>query len=174
MGNVETRATGIGNVELISIVNRKTYVIVLEDILYILNTNNSLISLGRLDEKGYRWERYKGILDIKTADGQVIATGKRVNNRLYEMAVETQQAPEEVPHTNATCQDKQHSWEIWHRRYGHVGYHGLERMLREKLVDGFTVDTDSPKPDCSACTAAKLSVTPFAQHPHTCAMRCGQ
>jgi len=81
--NVEIKATGIGNVELTSIINRKTHIIILKDVLYISNTNNSL------DEKGYRWKGYKGVLDIKTANGQVIATGKRVNNQLYEMSVET-------------------------------------------------------------------------------------
>jgi len=114
VGNVETKATGIGNVELTSIVNGKTHIVVLEDVLYIPNTNNSLISLRRLDEKGYRWEGYKGVLDIKTANGQVIATGNRVGNRLYEMAVETRHIPAKPMHTNIACHDKQHSWEVWH------------------------------------------------------------
>ena len=89
VGNIETKATGIGSVELISIINGKTHIIILEDVLYIPNTNNSLISLRCLNEKGYKWEGYNGVLDIKTANGQVIATGKRISNRLYEMAVET-------------------------------------------------------------------------------------
>ena len=88
--------------------------IILEDVLYIPNTNNSLISLGCLDKKGYRWDGYKGVLDIKTTNGQVIATGKRVNNRLYEIAIKTQQASAKSSQVNAASHDKQHSWEIWH------------------------------------------------------------
>ena len=83
MGNVKTKATGIGSIKLISIINGKTHIIILEDVLYIPNTNNSLISLGCLDKKGYKWEGYNGVLDIKTANDQVIATRKRISNRLY-------------------------------------------------------------------------------------------
>ena len=29
------------------------------------------------------------------------------------------------------------------------------------MVEGFTVDEDSPKPDCIACTEAKQHIKPF-------------
>ncbi|KAF8060187.1 hypothetical protein FPV67DRAFT_1363293, partial [Lyophyllum atratum] len=48
-----------------------------------------------------------------------------------------------------------------HRRFGHVGYSGLKRMLDGHLVDGFNVDERTPKPDCKACTESKQSVNPF-------------
>ena len=47
------------------------------------------------------------------------------------------------------------SWETWHKRYGHVGYSGLQKLLDLNLVDGFMVDNRTPKPDCIACTEAK-------------------
>ena len=53
------------------------------------------------------------------------------------------------------------TWETWHRRFGHVGYTGLQKLLDGKMVEGFTVDEDSPKPDCIACTEAKQHVEPF-------------
>src|SRR5258707_6418294 len=54
------------------------------------------------------------------------------------------------------------SWEAWHKRFGHVSYTGLLILLVKCLVDGFEVDTSSPKPDCVACTEAKLTVTPYS------------
>ena len=56
------------------------------------------------------------------------------------------------------------SWEIWHKRLGHVGYSTLQQMLDKHLVEGFNVNTRTPKPDCVACTEAKQSVEPFDQH----------
>ena len=53
------------------------------------------------------------------------------------------------------------TWETWHRRFGHVGYTGLQKLLDGKMVEGFTVDVDSPKPNCIACTEAKQHVEPF-------------
>ena len=56
------------------------------------------------------------------------------------------------------------SWEIWHKRFGHVGYTGLQYMLDKNLVNGFNVDTQTTKLDCIVCTEAKQSVEPFDQH----------
>ena len=53
------------------------------------------------------------------------------------------------------------SWETWHKRYGHIGYSGLQKLHDLNLVDGFTVDIRTPKPDCVACTEAKQTEEPF-------------
>jgi hypothetical protein len=53
------------------------------------------------------------------------------------------------------------SWETWHKQYGHISYSGLQKLLNLKIVDGFTVDTRTPKPDCIACTEAKQTEEPF-------------
>ena len=37
-------------------------------------------------------------------------------------------------------------------------------MLDKNLVEGFSIDTCMPKPDCIACTEAKQSVEPFGQN----------
>ena len=60
-----------------------------------------------------------------------------------------------------TTQTQTLTWETWHRRFGHVSYTGLGKLHSQNLVDGFILDVGSPKPDCSACTAAKQSIKPF-------------
>ena len=52
-------------------------------------------------------------------------------------------------------------WETWHKWFGHVGYSGLQRMCAENMVDGFTINEKSEKPDCIACIEAKHSEKPF-------------
>ena len=52
-------------------------------------------------------------------------------------------------------------WETWHRRFGHVSYSGLRKLLDKELVDGFHVDKHTLTPDCVACTEAKQHVQPF-------------
>ena len=52
-------------------------------------------------------------------------------------------------------------WAIWHRRFGHVGYSGLLKLLEKRLVDGLNVDLTSDRPDCIACTEAKMSRSPY-------------
>jgi len=53
------------------------------------------------------------------------------------------------------------SWETWHRRFGHVGYSGIKKLLDNQLIDGLQIDMYSPKLDCVACTEAKLSEAPY-------------
>ena len=55
------------------------------------------------------------------------------------------------------------SWNTWHRRFGHISYSGLQKLLDKNLVYGFSVDTRTPKPNCVACTESKQSVEPFGQ-----------
>jgi transposase InsO family protein len=66
------------------------------------------------------------------------------------------------------------SWETWHKRFGHVGYSGLQRMMQGRLVDGFNVDERTPKPDCKACTESKQFVTPFPHQAQNRATRPGE
>jgi hypothetical protein len=70
-----------------------------------------------------------------------------------------------IPQMFMTTQGSQ-SWETWHKRFGHVGYGGLQKLLDDKLVQGFTVDTNTPKPDCVACTEGKLSTEPYKTNAH--------
>ncbi len=58
------------------------------------------------------------------------------------------------------------SWEIWHRRFSHISYNSLQKLHDLKLVDGFNVDTRTPKPDCIACTEAKQHQEPFNKNIH--------
>ena len=53
------------------------------------------------------------------------------------------------------------SWEMWHYNLGHVGYTSLQKLLDNKLVEGFNVDLRIPKPDCVACTEAKQHIKTF-------------
>jgi hypothetical protein len=43
----------------------------------------------------------------------------------------------------------------------HIGYSGLQKLLDNNMVDGLKVNTNTPKPDCVACTEAKQHVEPF-------------
>ena len=52
-------------------------------------------------------------------------------------------------------------WETWHQHFGHIGYTRLQKLLDGKMVEGFTVDVDSLKPNCIVCMEAKQHIKPF-------------
>ena len=53
------------------------------------------------------------------------------------------------------------SWETWHQRYAHVSYSGLQHLLDNNMVDDLIIDTSTDKPNCVACTEAKLTCAPY-------------
>ena len=92
----------------------------------------------------------------------------KISNHLYKLKMVIRQSSHSSPnieesHVNQTFVGNSAlpNWETWHQRFGHIGYTGLQKLLDNKLVDGFNVDIQSPKPDCIACTEAKQHVEPF-------------
>jgi hypothetical protein len=102
------------------------------------------------------------MLRLITKGGTAVAEGKLLSNNLCKMrvrvcATEVQEARTE--NTYAAVKTLE-SWETWHKRFGHISYRGLEKLLKDHLVDGFNIDTRTPKLDCIACTEAKQRVEP--------------
>jgi hypothetical protein len=162
VGGMEAKIAGQGTVELISTCEGKKYNLRLEDVLHVPGQKNNLISLGRWDAAGGRYIGGKGKLTLVTKDGKHVAHGTKMDKHLYKMDVSMKDTPssqrsDETFHNQATPL----SWETWHKRFGHVGYPGLQKLLENKMVEGFNVDNRTDKPDCIACTEAKQHVDSF-------------
>ena len=165
VGNVKAEAKGRGTVELKSSYEGHDYILELKNVLYIPTNRNNLISLGRWDKAGGQYRGGGGALILITKDGTPVARGTQIGNNLYKMNVNIREpgaktTKEEIPQSFVINEPSQ-NWETWHKRFGHIGYSGLQYMLDKNLVKGFNVDINSPKPDCIACTEAKQSVEPF-------------
>ena len=124
--------------ELISSYNGHKYILELENVLYIPTNRNNLISLGRWDKAGGWYIGGGGVLTLITKDGKIVAQGTKVENNLYKMSVVICEPKDICPTANiatpecfVTIEPAQ-SWEIWHKRFGHVGYSGL--LLDRKSV----------------------------------------
>jgi hypothetical protein len=169
VGNLVTKAEGRGTVELTSWCNGHKYILQLENVLYIPNNRNNLISLGKWDQGGRRFTGGGGVLTLITKDGTSVARGTKVGNNLYKMKVAIRE-PNTKPHKNTTvtpqtflAAEPAQNWETWHKRFGHTSYGRLQHMLDNNLVEGFSVDMRTQKPDCIACTESKQTVEPFGK-----------
>ena len=168
VGNLKAEAKGRGIVELKSSYNGRNYNLQLKNVLYIPTNRNNLISLGRWDKAGGKYKGGGGALTLMDVDGTPVAQGTQIENHLYKMEVtlvkpDIKPIDEVIPQTFIVSEPSQ-NWETWHKRFGHIGYSGLQYMLDKNLVNGFNVNTCTSKPDCIACTEAKQSVEPFDQH----------
>ena len=124
-----------------------------------------MISLGKWDAAGGRYIGGGGQIVLENKNRNPVAIGSKISNNLYRLNLKTQMPNKiyrknDIYHTFISTEQIQ-NWETWHRRFGHIGYSGLQKLIDLKMVDGFTVDEDSIKPDCEICTQAKQSVKPF-------------
>ena len=154
VGGAKAHAIGKGTIKLISECDGHTYVLELQDILHVPNNRNNLLSLGRWEKAGRSYNGCDDILSLLTKDKQTVAKGAKVRNNLYKLRFKhTPRMAHSECAFNTTSSSQ--TWETWHRHFGHVGYSGIKKLLDNQLVDGLQIDTNSPKPDCVACTDVK-------------------
>ena len=125
--------------------------------LYIPSNQTSLFSLGSWETNGNYFEVKNNILSLKRKDGHTIIKEKKLKLNLYRLNLQIIKPKNQVN----IVQEKKISWAMWHLRYGHIGYSQLQKLVNKKLVNGLEVDETSPKPDCEACTEAKMHVSTF-------------
>jgi len=161
VGGVTTSTVGKGTVFLHSKCNGIIHTLQLQNMLHVPKNTNSLLSLGC-------WEQQQGCsivikhrkLSLLTKDDIPVACSTRLSNRLYQMSFV-------LAHTLHDTDFAFHvvtrlpSWANWHRCFGHVSYSGLQRLYDKLLVDGFVVNLSTKKPNCIACTKAKMTVMPY-------------
>ncbi|GBE90191.1 hypothetical protein SCP_1900400 [Sparassis crispa] len=154
IGDQSIRALGRGTVEVNSRIGDKTFTFCLKDVLYAPKATNNLVSLTRLDEVGGHFDGGDGGIMLRESGGHAIAEGRKIG-RLYLLDMRAKIATPMNEHMNVAHEDND-SWESWHRRYGHLGITGLERLYKEKMVEGLTIDENSmPLTQCEACVQAK-------------------
>ena len=156
IGGTISRAEGRGTIELESQYGGKKYVLRLLDVLYIPGNMYNIFSLGRWTDTGGEVIFKNGTVSLITESKKCAAQGTRMKNNLYKMRF-TIRKP-----TVATM----HSWETWHKRYGHIGYAGLQKLLDNRLVEDFAVDIPTTKSPCIACSEGKQSESIFGAVPN--------
>lgn len=168
VGGATAYAKGRGTIELKSEVNGNTYTLTLKNVLYIPTNPHNLLSLGRWDASGEYYNGGNGQLSLKTKNGQTVAKGIKINNHLYKMnkltvrkSGLTYPIKETTNPQSFSAGEPAKSWEVWHRRFRHIGMSSLQKLLDGNLVEGFNVDIRTPKYDCEACTQAKQHQEPF-------------
>ena len=155
-----TRAHGKGTIKLIAEHANRICTITLRDVLHVPECKYNLISLGRWEDTGRSYHAKDGLLMLYSAKEIPIIQGERASNNLYWLRFKL---TSRKPNTNSheTLNATKLSWETWHKRFGHMGYSGLQNVVKNNIVEGFKPDLKSPKPNCIPCAAAKMSHKPF-------------
>lgn len=126
---------------------------IFEDVYFIPTLRNNILSLGQLAEEGNRIAIRGDLLWVYDTRDSLLMKVKRSQNRLYKIVLNT---------TNSKCMlSKQDELsKLWHTRLGHVNYHALSLMNKERMVNGMPKITQ-PDEVCTGCLMSKQTRKQF-------------
>ena len=115
VGNSKIKIEGRGTIQLESQCNGQTFILKLEDVLYIPTNRNSFLSLGRWDDAGGSYSSESGTM-LLVKEGKVAAKGIKIRNNLYKLNVRVRKKASNNK-TPVTCvvAEENPTWETWHR-----------------------------------------------------------
>ena len=135
-----------------------TSVILLKDVLYVPSAAANLYSIATATERGANFEFGESGCTI-SLHGRLITMAKRRANGLCYMPSCQSEA------TALAAYPRTETAELWHRRFGHLGYSNLETLVREDMVDGIKVPASDFRTAgdtiCEPCILAKHHKAPF-------------
>jgi len=160
VGSTKTCTIGQGDINLRSECDGQPYLLKLRNVLHVPENKNNLFSLGQWEKDGRSIYVNDGVIALHMRNGIIAAKGHKIHNNLYKICFAI--SPVSVTITCAfIADDHLPTWENWHRQFVHVNYRGIKKLLDAHMVEGLQINSSSPKPDCIACTEAKLSQLPY-------------
>lgn len=130
----------------------------LEGVYYIPTLRNNIISLGQLTEEGNRIAIKGELLWVYDTHDKLLMKVRKSPNRLYKILINT-------PKDLCLLSKQEEVSSLWHRRLGHVNYHVLSLMSKERMVDGMAriIQTEGI---CSGCLMSKQTRKKFPSKSH--------
>ncbi|RYR59233.1 hypothetical protein Ahy_A05g025078 [Arachis hypogaea] len=125
----------------------------ISDVFYAPELDYNLLSMGQLSEKGYKMITYRGYCTVFDNNGRFIDKAKMTSNRIF---------PLKIQHVNPSCMSSvilDDNW-LWHMRFGHFYFSGLNYLSRKGLVSGLP-RIHIPNCVCEICQLGKKHRDPF-------------
>ena len=118
--------------------------------MYSPEVGYTLISIGRLDEKGFSVTFGGGKCTIQAPDGADVGSTPRNDKRLYK--VEHEEGMASVVEPTLTLDQ-------FHRRMGHISPTLARKLIQDQFVTGVRLEhTSSNEPFfCASCVHAKAT-----------------
>lgn len=150
---IELKARHVGEIKGKIHVNGKQRIILIQNVLHVTGLQFNLLSVPKLEMKGYRilFEKGKGII---LKNNKVVAVANR-NYRVYELNIIN------YLHTANACTSVLDRG-TWHRRLGHINFNSLEKLAG--MVEGLNLShLRAADNACSTCVEGKQTRLPHNQ-----------
>ena len=151
---LEATGRGVVDVQLI-LPNGQTKKKQICDVLYVPGFSYNLLSVAKLIDTGKRVTFYATQCEITDKKERLVAVALKKGGLYY---------------LNCTTQSQSHAAHVvkksvcthtWHRRYGHLGKHYLQQLMKKDMVRGLSYHTVESTEVCEPCIEGKLHKTKF-------------
>ena len=154
---------GIGSVQKDVVVDGRRQRVTFANAVHAPSLAANLISISRLDAEGVFIRVGNGAMVFTDGKGQPFMRGISTSGNLYELdllpCAESDTPPIALLSTSGAADAA-----TWHRRLGHIGDSGLQRLVSRKLVDGLDIKGPaSCSTLCLDCVYGKHARRPFTQ-----------
>jgi len=134
--------------------NKKS-TIIMKDVLYVPKLRENLLSTNTLMLKGFKIVQECDAITVYDSEGVKVLTGK-LNGKHVRFFAE----PNIVKNSEKSLYNveriKDVSYEIWHKRLGHVNKDYFAKMCNDNLVDGIRMTCFA----CDSCNLGKINRKP--------------
>ena len=124
--------------------NGETKSCTLHDVLYVPKLSYNLLSVAKVSKRNKIVKFTKSACYVFDKQHKMVAKATRIGS-LYQLNYK--------PHNEQTsfAAKLDTKEDIWHKRFGHLGVGGLQKLVREKLVEGFDYDASKNLTFCESC-----------------------
>jgi GAG-pre-integrase domain len=98
-------------------------------VYFISEMKNNIPSIGQLMEKGYKVFLNERSLNLEDKIGRMMASVEMTSNRMFKLDLNSVQER----CLKVSLENKK---ELWHLRFGHLGYAGQKEVVRKQSVKG--------------------------------------
>ena len=127
----------------------------ISNVLYVLDLKTNLLSVGRLQEKGYGISIKNGVCQIQDKKLGLIAQVNMTANRMFPLYLHS------TTHSCFSARLKEVAW-LWHFRYRHLNFGGLRPLQQNNMVMGLPQITAHSQ-ICEECIISKQHRNQFPQ-----------
>lgn len=153
---------GVGDVQLWTDVEGQAMPVLLTNVLHVPGLKFNLLSVPQCVQKGAAVEFLENSCNISMHD-VVLAVAEPGAAGLYVVKQFPMEQDDSIPVLAAVCSSAQ----LWHARFGHLGYDNLAKLVKSGMVTGMDVsaaDIMQQKSElCEGCVLGKHSRDPFDQ-----------
>ena len=163
----QAAAAGEGEVSLCIQLSDRVEQVLLKNVLHVPDATINLFSTRQVINSGGQ-VKFLANKCIVSMGGSIFLEGVSQQDGLTVIKPIKHPSVKQQPAIamTATAASKQ-TPELWHRRFGHLGYNNLFQLVDKQMVDGIAVSAQSIKaqqeqqPLCQACTLGKQRRLPF-------------